>query len=455
MSLNYFYTREVGQREQALLAAARVDMGKFMSDVDILDGGLSTSVQVIDKQYKLINGEIGNARAHASRLAGAVVAVIALATILLAIRFSNGIGNSIERIERSICQLKEGDLSERTSLVSRDEIGTLARNLNQFLDGLSDSILHIKEVSKANMEARNRLIEAANGAASSGTQIEANTRSIGRQIDNLNGRVGESTSSTKKIADSIVKLDAQISNQSAMVEEATSSVTQMLASLENMSRITEHDRVQAEGLVVEAEKGRMVFQTAIEKIGEIPQHVGTILDMAAVIQNIASQTNLLAMNAAIEAAHAGDAGRGFAVVADEIRKLSEVSTKSSRDISQSIKLVVSKIDEATRANAGTGLAFSAIDEKIKEVSRSMIEVNTIIGEISTREQTSPRGDGRVEETVTRGQGWIDVYGRGFGRNKYRHGGARADIQRGRVQYLGDHDRHSGHRLLDTRRCRTL
>ena len=77
-----------------------------------------------------------------------------------------------------------------------------------------------------------------------------------------------------------------------------------------------------------------------------------------------------------------DAGRGFAVVADEIRKLSEVSTKSSRDISQSIKLVVAKIDEATRANAGTGLAFSAIDEKIKEVSRSMIEVNAIIGEIS-------------------------------------------------------------------------
>ena len=76
MSLNYFYTREVGPNERALLAAARVDMGKFMSDVDILDEGLSTSVQVIDKQYKLINGEIGNARAHATRLAGAVAAVI-------------------------------------------------------------------------------------------------------------------------------------------------------------------------------------------------------------------------------------------------------------------------------------------------------------------------------------------------------------------------------------------
>ncbi|MGO8695410.1 MAG: methyl-accepting chemotaxis protein [Rectinemataceae bacterium] len=139
-------------------------------------------------------------------------------------------------------------------------------------------------------------------------------------------------------------------------------------------------------MVAEAERGRAVFETAFTKIGEIPQNIGTIREMAAVIQNIASQTNLLAMNAAIEAAHAGEAGRGFAVVADEIRKLSEASTASSRDIAQSIQVIVAKIDEATAANAGTNRTFAAIEERIRQASKAMTEIYTSIGEIRTGSQ---------------------------------------------------------------------
>jgi methyl-accepting chemotaxis protein len=166
-----------------------------------------------------------------------------------------------------------------------------------------------------------------------------------------------------------------------MVEEATASVTEMLSSLTNMSRITEKNQKAAEDLVAVSERGRTVFETVSAKIGEIPQNIGVIRDMATVIQNIASQTNLLAMNAAIEAAHAGESGRGFAVVADEIRKLSEASTTSSRDIAESIKGIVSKIEEASTANAGTNGAFAAIEERIKGVSTSMTEIHASINEI--------------------------------------------------------------------------
>jgi len=166
-----------------------------------------------------------------------------------------------------------------------------------------------------------------------------------------------------------------------MVEEATASVTQMLSSLNNMSRVTGKDRDSTNELVQVLEHGRSVFETAFIKIGEIPQNIGIIRDMADVIRNIASQTNLLAMNAAIEAAHAGEAGRGFAVVADEIRKLSEASTSSSRDIAESIKAILAKIEEATEANKSTNQAFSAIDEKIRDVAKSTLELYSNISEI--------------------------------------------------------------------------
>jgi len=369
------------QAQKSEAEAVKALIKPFMSDILGMDVSIDMFEDTISQQFAKIDHEIAAVRSRAFGTAGIIVVIIVGITLLGSILIARGIAKSIIRIERNIVLLKEGDLSKRSKLSTKDEIGSLSGNLNLFLDGLSNSILNIKDISKANIDSKGKLIIAASEATSSATQIGANAKSIEKQVRNLDGRIAESAGSIGKIAVGITDLKSQIEGQGAMVEEATASVTEMLSSLTNMSRITEKNQKAAEDLVAVSERGRTVFETVSAKIGEIPQNIGVIRDMASVIQNIASQTNLLAMNAAIEAAHAGESGRGFAVVADEIRKLSEASTTSSRDIAESIKGIVSKIEEASTANAGTNGAFAAIEERIKGVSTSMTEIHASINEI--------------------------------------------------------------------------
>jgi methyl-accepting chemotaxis protein len=358
-------------------------LGRFMSALASFQDSLDFSRTTIGEQFAVIDREIKVLRARALELAVAIAAGILALTVFGVLVLANGIAKSIIDIERNIALLKEGDLTQRAKAATRDEIGTLAKNLNLFLESLSNSMDRIKAVSKANIEAKNKLLDAGSEAASSSTQIEANTTSIARQVEALDTKIEKSSGSIDKIRASISALNAQIEGQSAMVEETTAAVTEMLTSLDNMGRIMEIDRISSANLVQEAESGRKVFESASTMIAEIPRNIDTIRAMAEVIQNIASQTNILAMNAAIEAAHAGDAGKGFSVVADEIRKLSEASTLSSHEISNSIGGIVKIIDAATNANGETTKAFAAIDLRIGEVSSSLTELFGNIGEIRT------------------------------------------------------------------------
>ena len=360
---------------------ALADIKDYHDKAGVLHLTLSTSCTTIAEQYEVINVQISRFRTRALSLALAVIVLCVAFALVFAIRFADSVAKSIVAIETHIANLKGGDLSRRISLKNKDELGRLAADLNLFQDSLSSTILGIKDVSAANITVKTELIDSVNESMSSVTQIGANTQAIGKQIANLDSRADASVGSIGKIASSIAQLDEQIENQFARVEDSTSGVTEMLSSLDNMSRVTEREQNNVSVLVEEAGRGMQIFEEAFEKIGEIPKNVSTIRDMAAIIQGLASQTNLLAMNAAIEAAHAGEYGRGFAVVADELRKLSEASTQSSRDISVSVEDIVKTIEEASKASAGTSSAFSAIDTRIREVSSSMSAIFTGIKEI--------------------------------------------------------------------------
>jgi methyl-accepting chemotaxis protein len=171
--------------------------------------------------------------------------------------------------------------------------------------------------------------------------------------------------------------------QNHHVSETVAAVTEMLASIENIDRITERDRQSAEELVSESEQSKEIFENAFEKVAEITDSVSAIQEMAAVIAGIANQTNILAMNAAIEAAHAGEFGKGFAVVADEIGKLATASALSSDEIAHTISAIVVKMNEADSTRETTTQAFNTISEKIHEVSESIAEIYSNVNEMQS------------------------------------------------------------------------
>jgi methyl-accepting chemotaxis protein len=183
------------------------------------------------------------------------------------------------------------------------------------------------------------------------------------------------------IAQSIGGLKAQIQEQLAMVEESSASITEMIASVDSVARITEQRRQASEALVGTVSSGGEKMRGAFDVVRKINESVGSIKDITGIIAGISSKTNLLAMNAAIEAAHAGEAGKGFSVVADEIRNLAEASAVNSKEISAILKQIVALIGEATRAGGETGEAFGAIDTEVKELRSSLGEISSSMGEL--------------------------------------------------------------------------
>ena len=275
-----------------------------------------------------------------------------------------------------------GDLTNEIAIASRDEIGTIGMSFNRFLETLRGIINRIKATVRLNLDIRDNLTSASTETSAAVNEIISNISSIESIIQRLDGEVTNAAASTEEIQRNIELLAGQAAHQSSAVNESTASIEEMIASLQNVASITEKRSDIADNLVVGAEEGGRLLETTGETIAEVTKNVDSIMEMTVTIAAIANQTNLLAMNAAIEAAHAGDAGRGFAVVAEEIRKLAENASESSKEIATNVRTIV---DQIHQSGENTGLLekrISGIIGEVREMAGAFREIRHATTEIT-------------------------------------------------------------------------
>jgi methyl-accepting chemotaxis protein len=359
------------------------DLSAFISDLLIMIDSLKTSMDVIDEQSEKISEEIIKVETSSQLLSLIIGGIIFLLAFLFAFFTIKRIIKNIHILDNTIIYLKKGDLTNSFKVLSKDELGRLSKTLNQFLEHLKSTIQMIQKASKKSILTRDQLLSSLNDSALSVSQINNSVETIKKQSDNLSDYVKKSRESIDLIVGLIEELNHMIEDQVAMIEESTTSVTQIITSLQSIAKTVEKDHTTTENLVKKARVGGQKLDEMSTMIKRISDSVNQIQGIADLIQDIASQTDLLAMNAAIEAAHAGAAGKGFAVVADEIRKLAVASSNNSKEISQKVKSIISHILEADRASEDTGFAFQEINDGVDQVSNSFTEIADSMIELKT------------------------------------------------------------------------
>ncbi|MCL2007042.1 MAG: methyl-accepting chemotaxis protein [Treponema sp.] len=180
----------------------------------------------------------------------------------------------------------------------------------------------------------------------------------------------------------VEKLNGRINTQAESVEESSAVTGKIVSSLKGTSDLSRQKRESIMELIENAAKGQDAMKETILAVQDISESVDGIASAIKIISVIAANTNLLAMNAAIEAAHAGEAGRGFAVVADEIRRLSESTRENSRSISQTLSSIISGINTTSKRTGDTGNLINDMSGEINSFAGTMTELIDTLSELS-------------------------------------------------------------------------
>jgi methyl-accepting chemotaxis protein len=301
----------------------------------------------------------------------AAIAVSSAAVILVAFFLAGVLTRPIERITSVLREISSGDstnLTRQFDLRSSDELGVMATTLDRTFGTMANLVGTIRKQVDTLSGLGAELSSSMEATASSIQQINGNVQSVKDRTIDLSTGVTETNATMEEITRNIESLDRHIEQQAAGVAQSSSAVEEMLANIASVTQTLSRNADSVTDLAVASENGRNDLVAVSTGIREIARESESLLEISGIIQSIAAQTNLLSMNAAIEAAHAGEFGRGFAVVADEIRKLAESSGEQSKTISASLKKIKEEMDRTASSTDLVLKKFEDIDEKIKHVS---------------------------------------------------------------------------------------
>jgi methyl-accepting chemotaxis protein len=298
-----------------------------------------------------------------------IALIIAVFLVLISVIF-NPLKNMIFMLEKIST---DWDLTRKIELKRKDEIGILGDFFNLTFEKIRGLIVDIKcktaSLSKTGDELASHMTENREEIG----EINSSIQNMRTQVLTQSDKVNAAANSMEHIISGLDQLNNHISVQADSVARSSSAVEEMIANIQSVTQTLVKNTENINSLADSTEISRNDLQKVSSDIQEIARESEGLLEINAVMQNIASQTNLLSMNAAIEAAHAGESGKGFAVVADEIRKLAENSSEQSKTISTVLKKIKESIDTITKSTSVVLERFSQIQSEVQiEIGRAHV-----------------------------------------------------------------------------------
>ena len=309
-----------------------------------------------------------------------VIVVLFFAVLVSVIIFK--VIKPLKRVGAAVNNLASGDadLAQRIEVHGNDEFAEISTGINTFIEMLhkivSELNLAQKELTAIGIDLGTNSQESASATA----EIMANIAGVRKQSESQSEAVSNTTTILGRSAENVNNLENLVEAQAAGITESSAAIEQMLG---NISSVTSSVRKMADSfteLGITDSDGKTKLANVDGKVNEIAEQSKMLIQANTIIAQIASETNLLAMNAAIEAAHAGKAGEGFSVVANEIRKLAETSSAQSKNINTELKEISSSIKDVVSLSKDSQVAFGQIvthldstDVIIREIDNAMSE----------------------------------------------------------------------------------
>ena len=286
----------------------------------------------------------------------------------------------IEGLAEYLRAATEKDFSLRPRLAGKGEIGAISQSLNTLIPLLDSSFKEMRGMVFAVDATHQDAISAISQTGASTRQMVSSINNITTSLEKQKSFIGETLSEVDRLTQATENIKNYIESQSSALAESSASIEEMVSSINSVSKSAEKAEEIGHQLENIASEGEERIKMMLGAIEEIQMTSTKIAEAIGGITRIAATTNLLSMNAAIEAAHAGEAGKGFAVVAEEIRKLASDSGREAKSIKKNVQDTLEKIAHGARLSEDTGKAFGEIMLDINKTVKIIIEIANAMSE---------------------------------------------------------------------------
>jgi len=282
----------------------------------------------------------------------------------------------LKDLENKIHDLAEGDgdLTRQIRITRLDELGRITSHLNRFIENLRLKLLGVSDAADRVRNSSLTLSDELQNTSAATEEMVASVEQINSTTGKRSSVINETSRQLISIIESLNQVSESVESQATFVEQTSSAINQMAASIQSVSQATGKANTLSENLSTAASAGGKAVHESIAAVKDVEKSSEVVNSLVSAITKIAGQTNMLAMNAAIEAAHAGDAGRGFAVVAEEVRNLAESSSDSAKQITERIQNMVGVVNNGVHLSENAG---EALERVLEDISQTTELINSI------------------------------------------------------------------------------